>query len=69
MKKCDFCEEYEYLRSQKKKVKDETGCNMHLRASIIEYWTRDSKTVSLYAHKKHRLRFCPSCGKKLIEMK
>lgn len=69
MKKCDFCEEYEYLRSQKKKVKEETGCNMHLKVSIIEHWTRESKRISAQAHKTHRLRYCPSCGKKLTEMK
>lgn len=66
---CNFCEYYTDVRSKRTKVKEETGCNMHLRIKLYEYWTKNGRVMCGNTHKTMKLRFCPECGRKISETK
>lgn len=65
MSKCAFCEEYEKTVGIGE-LMAEHGYTMHLRVSLYERINRrGGKEESSKYHRPMKLKFCPSCGKKL----
>ena len=62
---CKFCEEFEWSKGNRKRIKESTGCNIHIKACLFEYWTKNGQRRSTHIHRSRPLNYCPECGKKL----
>ena len=62
---CRFCEEYEWIKRDKNKIKSELNANQKIRVRMFEYATRSRMRVFTHNHRTHKLNYCPECGRSL----
>lgn len=64
---CEFCETYEFYKNDAKKSKAEHGLEIRFSAVLgIDGYRNDIHRMS-HRDGGHKLVFCPTCGKKLVE--
>lgn len=64
---CEFCETYEFYKNYAKKLKAEHGLEIRFSAVLgIDGYRNDIHRMS-HRDGEHKLVFCPTCGKKLVE--
>ena len=66
--KCEFCEEYEILKSESdKECAEDSEFHIEYRVSIREDCYFKGELTSSCSTKGHKINFCPVCGKEIKE--
>ena len=65
---CPFCEEYELLKSLRRKLDKTNEFRRRYFAVINERIYRNGCCGSTIFHR-HPLRYCPTCGKQLVKQR
>lgn len=66
---CEFCETYLFAKQSAKERKKEFGINITLKVILTEISTKNRVRKGALDSMPMKLVYCPSCGKKLSELK
>lgn len=62
---CEFCEQYKFAKEEAKEFKKEFGVNTYFKVMLFEYRMKNRKHRGSMTYRGVKLKYCPSCGKKL----
>lgn len=64
---CEFCESYEYYKNDAERLKAENDLEMRFSVTLVVGGYRNETRRMSHRDGGHKLVFCPTCGKKLVE--